>query len=247
MTRLDNVNTTSIVSPIRVAADVIVRPLAAMDHVAAKRLWPAALVVESLATLLARLSDLIEESHQVSIPLAALPPDLAATLGTLIDSPVGVGAWALTSPLALVFTTAVLYVIGGLLGGQRDYAALLATQGYASLPSMLAAMMSLGLAVGGAGRPLVSEALGWGFLVWSLALGVLGVRAALHLPLARAATVVLLLPVILAGIMLPVATGLVLVVLRQPLPGGAVILPIGSCLVVLAVVKLFPRRLPVAG
>jgi len=183
--------------PIAAAIGVLAGPVAAMGEIAAARAWRSAIALTMLAALLNGLSALT-----ATAPAATggpFPSELGASFGqamALIRSPAAIVLQALVlSPLLLAAWTGVLLLCGRLLGGRGPYSAVLATQGYAGVPTILQAPLAALLALGGPGLAAVSSLLSAVFGIWTLVLQVIGLRRSLGLSTGRA-TAAILLPIV---------------------------------------------------
>jgi hypothetical protein len=186
------------------AVGVITRPASAMREIAAARPWLAGLllyvaanVLNVLASMAARPANAVG-SAEWTLPLL-LSPELAVALA-VSQSPL---SWAvfrvMLSLLMLFFTTGLFYLVGRLLGSRGPFGGLLATQGFASVPNFLLAPVAAMLNLAGGPLVLLNWPLGMGFGIWTLVLGVIGIRESLRFSTGRAlATVLIPLPILLA-------------------------------------------------
>ncbi len=202
-------------NPFEAAIGVITRPAAAMREIAAARPWPIAFALTIAIALLGGLAGLIGQQGTFDEALdnlrsADAPPGLVEAFAFLV-SPGGSILTVLLStlifaPLGLLLLSGIYYGLGRLLGGAGPFTALLSTQAFAAVPSVLQAPLTalLGLlqlaaapapgevSAGQALLGLLGLAVGLAFLIWRLVLRVIGVRESLALSTGRAAAVVLI-------------------------------------------------------
>lgn len=179
---------------------MIVAPTRTLREVCAREAWlPALAIVAGIglleglvqgAHLLAGLTPGFEEL--VGGPLEELTPTfrLAGSVGAL--------STVLWQPVSLLMFTVIYYLIAYLLGGRGRFMSLIATLGFAQVPSLLAipfstlpllATVSSGLGLLGT---LVSGLVGLAVGIWTFVLSILGVREAMGLSTGRAVLTVLI-------------------------------------------------------
>ena len=203
-------------NPIEAAIGVIIRPARAMQQIAAARPWPVAMLLASAIALLTGLVNLT-----APMPAMAggepLPPGLPGGFETILAftrSPwLPVVSALVITPLTLLISTSIFYLVGRLLGGHGPFSALLATQGFATVPGILLAPLMALLNLGGTllAFVLLGYAVSVGFGIWVLVLQVLGIRESLALSTGRAVAV-LLIPIAVL-ILLGCLLGILVVVL----------------------------------
>jgi hypothetical protein len=186
------------------AVAVITRPASAMREITAARPWLAGLllyvaanVLNVLASMAARPTDIIS-SAEWALPLL-LPPELEGALAMRQSPLTWVVFRVVLSLVMLVSTAGVFYLVGRLLSGRGTFGGLLATQGFASVPNFLLAPVAAMLNLAGWPLALLNWPLGVAFGVWTLVLGVIGIRESLGFSTGRAvATVLIPVPILLA-------------------------------------------------
>jgi hypothetical protein len=161
-----------------------------MGEISAARPWRLAVGLLLALALSTKLLDLLKLRGLVWPGLhgAAPPPEAwADPIFPSLGSALGL---ALLEAGLLVLEAGIVYLVGRGLGGRGPVSALLATQAFASLPTILprvAAPAVLQDLSDPTGAEMVAFVLmNYGPEVWSLVLGVLGVRASLGLSTGRA-------------------------------------------------------------
>ena len=176
--------------PLDAAIGVITRPVAAMRQIAAARAWLVGLGLTMAIALLNGLADLVGPRQDLDTAGAELPSGLLGFLD-LAQSPGGVLVSAVVlTPLGVVLVSYVCYLAGWLLGGRGPFSALLATQGFTSMPLVLLAPVTAVLNL--AGVPLLGGLLGLAVALWGMILAVIGIRESMALSTGRAVATVLL-------------------------------------------------------
>ena len=176
--------------PLDAAIGVITRPVAAMQQIAAARAWLVGLGLAIAIALLNGLADLVGPPQDLDPAGADLPSGFVGYLDSA-QSPGGVLVSAVVlTPLVLVVVSYVFHLAGWLLGGRGPFSALLATQGFTSVPLVLLAPVTVVLNL--AGVPLLGGLLGLAVALWGMILAVIGIRESLALSTGRAMATVLI-------------------------------------------------------
>jgi hypothetical protein len=193
---------------VEAAVAVITRPASAMRDIAVARAWLAGLLLYVAASVLNGLSTLA--GRPANIPggadLSDLPPEVAGTLARLQSPEFLMVSSVVISLPSLVFWAGVVFLVGRMLGGRGAFSGLLATQGFASVPNFLLAPVAAMLNLAGGPLTFVGVPLGFGFIVWTFVLDVIGIRESLGFSTGKAiATALIPLAILFAMAMAAIA------------------------------------------
>ncbi|GAC1540668.1 MAG: hypothetical protein NVS2B7_13010 [Herpetosiphon sp.] len=192
---------------------VLTQPVMAMSRVADARPWLFGLSLIIVVRVLNRLLRYflpVVPSGVLSSPAAQLPPQFSELM-TKLQAP---GIWGpvaiIGGPLTLLLAATAFYAVGRWLGGRGTYAGLLASLGYAEVPTLLLVPLTVLLRLAGPLGTGLLATLSFGFGIWTLVLQVIGIRESLKLSTAQAAATYLI-PIALL-IVLSCGVGLLVVV-----------------------------------
>jgi hypothetical protein len=192
--------------PVDAAIGVITAPSLSMRAIALARAWPIGLAIYIAIALLNGFAGL---TGRRQVP-AVGDPQVARMFETYfntVQSPVGVLVNALFfTPLLLLIGTGILYLVARLLGGWGSFGGLLATQGFANIPSFLLAPLTLLANI--LRIPVLGGLFTLVFSIWTLVLIVIGIRESMALSTGRAVAT-LLIPI---GVIFLLACVLIFVV-----------------------------------
>jgi hypothetical protein len=179
------------------AVGVVTRPVPAMRQIAAARPWLIGLALYIVIALLGGLAGLTAPAPATALPPDAnVPPEFEQMLEGMMEasrSPLLIAAAAVVlSPISLLITSGIFYLVGRLLGGQGPFSALFATQAFASVPSLLLAALTAVLNLAGTLLAPLVGLLGFAVGIWILVLEIIGIRESLALSTGRAVATVLI-------------------------------------------------------
>ena len=192
--------------PVDAAIGVITAPSLSMRAIALARAWPVGLAIYIVIALLNGFAGL---TGRRQVPAVGDPQVTRAfeTYFNTVQSPVGVLVNALFfTPLLLLIGTGILYLVARLLGGWGSFGGLLATQGFAYIPSFLLAPLTLLANI--LRIPVLGGLFTLVFSIWTLVLVVIGIRESMSLSTGRAVAT-LLIPI---GVIFLLACVLIFVV-----------------------------------
>jgi hypothetical protein len=185
--------------PIGALTGVITQPVPTMRSIAAARPWLIALLIVVITSVLSGMSNVTAPIPDMG-QFGQLPPEtrrMVEQFFASIRSPaLWLGVGLVLGPIFFIIGSGITYLFARLFGGRGPFTGLLATLGYANVPSILSAILTMLLNLGGPAIASIAGLVGFVIAIWVLVLQVIGVRESMNMSTGRAVATILV-PIVL--------------------------------------------------